>query len=91
MNTVMCFHVFTIYVATAERLTTNDVLDDIFGNSTDGEPVDGDAVVDDDKISNLAFKIPRQKVDDLRKNLLNIVLHYFDIHEGIFFTTCQVH
>jgi hypothetical protein len=91
VNTDLSFHVLTIYLATAERLTTPDDLADIFRNSPEGEPVDGDAVVDDDKISNLAFKIPRQKVDDLRKNLLNIVLHYFDIHEGIFFTTCQVH
>ena len=75
---------FTIVVATSDRLTSPDVFDDIFNNASKVDDVDDGAVVDDENISNLAFKIPRQKVDELRRNLLNVVPHYFNIHEGIY-------
>ena len=74
---------FTIVVATSDRLTSPNVFDDIFNNASKVDDVDDSAVVDDENISNLAFKIPRQKVDELRRNLLNVVPHYFNIHEGI--------
>ena len=40
--------------------------------------------LDDSLLTNLAFKIPRQKVDALRRSLLNIVPHYFNNHIGKF-------
>ena len=60
-----------------------DEFDKIFEDNTNVNPANHDSsVLDDSLLTNLAFKIPRQKVDALRRSLLNIVPHYFNIHNG---------
>ena len=76
---------FTLIITLAadERQMAPDEFDQIFQDKTNDNPPNHDSnVLDDSLLTNLAFKIPRQKVDALRRSLLNIVPHYFNIHNG---------
>jgi len=59
-----CNHSHT-RLATAQRVDIADGFDDMFQNAVD-DVLDDSAEVDDNKMANAAFKIPRQKVDELQ-------------------------
>ena len=53
---------------------------DTFFTEKDFSDEDDDADVDN--VPGLEFRIPRDRVISLRDNLLNLVSHYFNRHEG---------